>query len=66
MNPAEDQRMKSALTWAMHGTGGFTEPSDRVALLAAQVIARAVVFGAFVIADAILEERSSRDVPERT
>jgi len=58
--------MKSALTWAMHGTGGFTEPSDRVALLAAQVIARAVVFGAFVIADAILEERSSRDVPERT
>jgi len=66
VSPAEDRRIKSALTWAMHGTGGFTEPSDRVALLAAQVIARAVVFGAFVVADAILEERSAHTVRKPT
>ena len=66
MNPAEDRRIKTALTWAMHGTSGFTEPSDRVALLAAQVIARAVVFGAFVVADAVIEQRSSHKVRERT
>ena len=42
----------------MYGTSGFTEASDRVALLSAQILARAVLFGAFVIADAILERRS--------